>query len=105
MVADEPDDQLVTLNPMVITTITASSSVAAPPLAMSSKLLYVDIQMNRQPVQAMIDTGASNLFIVEPTTSCLGLRISSALDRVKTINTSKHHIRGISNDVLIELGT
>lgn len=103
MVTDEPNNQLVILNPMIINTITTSSSAVVPPLAMSLKLLYVNIRMNDQPSQAMI-TGASNIFVVEPTVAHLGLRLSSARDRVKTINTSERRIRDISYDVLIELG-
>lgn len=53
----------------------------------------------------MIDTSASNLFVAELTTACIGLRLSSSLDCVKMINTLERRICGISYDALIKMGT
>lgn len=55
-------------------------------------------------MSALVDTGASNLFISEEGAKKLGLRVEKTKGRLKTVNSEEVPTCGIARDVSIRMG-
>lgn len=97
IIAEDSESQRVSINPLVLNAICATS-------ALSDQLMYVQVTLNHQKLKAMVDTGASHLFVADRVATRLRLKISAAQDRLKTVNAIEQSVVGISFDIPIELG-
>lgn len=66
-------------------------------------LMFVDIEVAGKHISALVDTGATNLFIKEEVAKELGLKTEGA-GWLKTVNSKKIRTCGVAKDVDIRLG-
>ncbi|KAK8271103.1 hypothetical protein V6Z12_D11G241300 [Gossypium hirsutum] len=70
---------------------------------MSSDLMFVDIIVASRKLKALVDTGASDLFISEEAACKLGLKIENEVGRIKTVNSESVPIKGVAKGVDLQL--
>ncbi|MFQ6652124.1 hypothetical protein Gotur_024133 [Gossypium turneri] len=71
---------------------------------MSHGLMFVNIIMAGRKLNALVDTGASDLFMSEEAAGKLGLKIDNEVGRIKTVNSESVPIKGIAKGVDLQLG-
>ncbi|KAG8498201.1 hypothetical protein CXB51_006628 [Gossypium anomalum] len=67
-------------------------------------LMFVDINIAGQKRSALIDTGASDLFISEKATKKLGLSIRKSNKKIKTVNSEEAPTVGVARNVELQIG-
>ncbi|MFQ6650418.1 hypothetical protein Gotur_022873 [Gossypium turneri] len=67
-------------------------------------LMFVDINIACQKRSALIDTGASDLFISEKAARKLGLSIKKSNRKIKTVNFEESPTVGVVRDVELQIG-
>lgn len=67
-------------------------------------LKFIDIMVARRLLNALVETGASNLFMSEEIACKLGLKIEKELGWIKTVNFESVPIKGIAKRVKLQLG-
>ncbi|KAM7491906.1 hypothetical protein LguiA_034827 [Lonicera macranthoides] len=67
-------------------------------------LMYVDIKINRKPIQAMVDTGTMHNYQASTEVERLGLILEKGVGRVKAINSASQPVAGIAKSVLVKVG-
>ncbi|MBA0756390.1 hypothetical protein Gogos_019904 [Gossypium gossypioides] len=67
-------------------------------------LMLVDINITGQKWSALIDTGASDLFISEKTAKKLGLLIKKLNKKIKTVNSEEAPTVGVVLNVELQIG-
>ncbi|KAL1074424.1 hypothetical protein V6Z11_D11G288400 [Gossypium hirsutum] len=67
-------------------------------------LMFVDINIAGQKQNALIDTGASDLFISEKAARKLGLPIKKSKKKIKTINSKEAPTMGVVRNVELHIG-
>ncbi|XP_040930143.1 uncharacterized protein [Gossypium hirsutum] len=71
---------------------------------MSHGLMFVDIIVAGRKLNALVDTGASDLFMSEEVACKLGLKIDNEGGRIKTVNSKSIPIKGVAKGVDLQLG-
>ncbi|XP_040967114.1 uncharacterized protein [Gossypium hirsutum] len=71
---------------------------------MSHGLMFVDIIVAGRKLNALVDTGASDLFMSEEAACKLGLKIDNEGGRIKTVNSESIPIKGVAKGVDLQLG-
>ncbi|XP_040937957.1 uncharacterized protein [Gossypium hirsutum] len=71
---------------------------------MSHGLMFVDIIVAGRKLNALVDTGASDLFMSEEAACKLGLKIDNEWGRIKTVNSESIPIKGVAKGVDLQLG-
>ncbi|MFQ6648267.1 hypothetical protein Gotur_021262 [Gossypium turneri] len=71
---------------------------------MSHGLMFVDIIVAGRKLNALIDTGAFDLFMSEEAACKLGLKIDNEVGRIKTVNPESVPIKGVAKGVDLQLG-
>ncbi|KAK8314423.1 hypothetical protein V6Z12_D01G170500 [Gossypium hirsutum] len=71
---------------------------------MSHGLMFVNIIVAGRKLNALIDTGASDLFMSEEAACKLGLKIDNEGGRIKTVNSESIPIKGVAKGVDLQLG-
>ena len=66
---------------------------------MSHGLMFVDIIMASRKLNALVDTGASDLFMSEEAACKQGLKIDNEVGRIKTVNSESVPIKGVAKGV------
>ena len=66
-------------------------------------LMYEQISVNEQPIDAILDSGTTYTFVVDRLVKALGLRLSSSHISMKAVNSKAHKIASMSYDMLIVL--
>ncbi len=66
--------------------------------------MFAEIVIGGKQISALVDTGASNLFISEEGAKKLGLRVEQTRGRLKTVNSKEVPTCGIARDVEIRIG-
>ncbi|MBA0817893.1 hypothetical protein Gohar_021726 [Gossypium harknessii] len=67
-------------------------------------LMFVDINIAGQKQSALIDTGASDLFISKKAAKKLGLSIKKSNKKIKIINSEEALIVGVIRNVELQIG-
>ncbi|PPS06518.1 hypothetical protein GOBAR_AA14139 [Gossypium barbadense] len=67
-------------------------------------LVFVDINITGQKRSALIDTGASDLFISEKTTKKLDLSIRKSNKKINTVNSEEAPTVGVAHNVELQIG-
>ncbi|MBA0729385.1 hypothetical protein Golax_025847 [Gossypium laxum] len=67
-------------------------------------LMFVDINIAGQKRSALIDTGASDLFISEKAARKLGLSIKKSNKKIKTVNSEEAPTLGVVHNVELQIG-
>ncbi|PPR87249.1 hypothetical protein GOBAR_AA33441 [Gossypium barbadense] len=70
----------------------------------SNGLMFVDIIVASRRSNALVDTGASDLFMSKEMAKELGLRIEEDSGRIKTVNSESIPITGVAKGVELKLG-
>ncbi|XP_057754711.1 uncharacterized protein LOC130974013 [Arachis stenosperma] len=74
-------------------------------IAEKKGLMYVKAFINRKPIIAMIDTGATHNFITPDEASMLGLKITEKNGWFKPVNTKGEPLKGVAKGVEMTLGS
>ncbi|GMI64864.1 hypothetical protein HRI_000155700 [Hibiscus trionum] len=67
-------------------------------------LMFVDITLAGQELDALVDTSASELFMSEQVAQGLGLRVEKASGSIKTVNCKSTPIAGVARGVKLIIG-
>ncbi|KAE8658935.1 hypothetical protein F3Y22_tig00116965pilonHSYRG00363 [Hibiscus syriacus] len=67
-------------------------------------LVYVDITVAGQKMRALVDTGASELFMSEQITKRLGLHVEKASGSIKTVNAEEVPIARVAKGIELTVG-
>ncbi|KAE8689123.1 hypothetical protein F3Y22_tig00110943pilonHSYRG00133 [Hibiscus syriacus] len=67
-------------------------------------LMYVDITVAGQKMSALVDTGASELFMSEQITKRLGLHVEKVTGSIKTVNAEEVLIVGVAKGIELTVG-
>ena len=70
---------------------------------MVEDLMYIQTSVNEQPINVMLDSGVTHIFVSNQLVKDLGLRLSSNRNFMKAINPKAQKIVSMSYDVLIML--
>ncbi|MFQ6668060.1 hypothetical protein Gotur_033858 [Gossypium turneri] len=70
----------------------------------SHSLMFVNIIVAGRKLNALIDTGASDLFMSKEAACKLGLKIDNEVGRIKTVNSESVPIKGVTKGVDLQLG-
>ena len=68
-------------------------------------LMFVDIIVAGKKLSALVDTGASELFMSDEAAKKLDLHVEKASGMIKTVNSKERPIVGIAKGVKLELGS
>ncbi|PPS17152.1 hypothetical protein GOBAR_AA03421 [Gossypium barbadense] len=71
---------------------------------MSHRLMFADIMVAGKKFNALVNTGASDLFMSEGATHKLGLKIENEPGRIKTVNSESVPIKGVAKRVKLQFG-
>ncbi|EOY14208.1 Uncharacterized protein TCM_033493 [Theobroma cacao] len=66
-------------------------------------LMYADLLVAGQQVEALVDTGASDLFVSEQAAIKLGIKTDRACGWVKTVNSKRVRTKGVAKGVDVQL--
>ena len=66
--------------------------------------LYAEVQLAGQPYKALIDTGASDVFITGDLAQKLGLKVEATSGTMKAVNTAPKPLIGIARQTNIKIG-
>ncbi|EOY14346.1 Uncharacterized protein TCM_033736 [Theobroma cacao] len=67
-------------------------------------LMFANLIVARQKVKALVDMGASDLFVFEQGVAKLSIKVDSAGGWVKTVNFKRVHTKGIAKGIDVQLG-
>ncbi|KAE8692579.1 hypothetical protein F3Y22_tig00110831pilonHSYRG00022 [Hibiscus syriacus] len=67
-------------------------------------LMFVDINVAGQKLSALVDTGASELFMSEPIVKKLGLHVEKVNGSIKTVNVEEVSIAGVAKGIELTVG-
>ncbi|KAE8736351.1 cytochrome P450 78A7-like [Hibiscus syriacus] len=67
-------------------------------------LMFVDITIAGQKLSALVDTGASELFMSEQVAKKLGLYVEKACGSIKTVNAKEVPIAGVAKGIELTVG-
>ncbi|KAE8719061.1 cytochrome P450 78A7-like [Hibiscus syriacus] len=67
-------------------------------------LIFVDVNVAGQKLSALVDTGASELFMSEPTAKILGLHVKKENGSIKTVNAEEVPIAGVAKGIELTVG-
>lgn len=67
-------------------------------------LLFVNCKLNVVLIRALVDLGVRHIFLVAREARRLNLKLSTATNRVKTINTAVTTMAGLSKGVTTRVG-
>ncbi|KAE8660305.1 Detected protein of unknown function [Hibiscus syriacus] len=67
-------------------------------------LMFVDIIIAGQKLSALVDTGASELFMSEPVAKRLGLHVEKSCGSIKTVNAKEVPIAGFAKGIELTVG-
>ncbi|MBA0747122.1 hypothetical protein Gogos_009582 [Gossypium gossypioides] len=67
-------------------------------------LIFVDINIAGQKRSALVDTGASDLFISKKAAKKLGLSIRKSNKKIKTVNSKEAPTVGVVRNVELQIG-
>ncbi|XP_022888965.1 uncharacterized protein LOC111404384 [Olea europaea var. sylvestris] len=67
-------------------------------------LMYIDVKINGKPIRAMVDTGATHIYLACIEVERLGLVLEKGSGKVKAINSTAQPIAGVVKSVLIKAG-
>ncbi|KAE8705397.1 cytochrome P450 78A7-like [Hibiscus syriacus] len=67
-------------------------------------LMFVDVNVAGQKLSALVDTGASELFMSEPIAKKLGLHVEKANGSIKTMNAEEVPIAGVAKGIELTVG-
>ncbi|PKI70118.1 hypothetical protein CRG98_009490 [Punica granatum] len=70
----------------------------------SKGLMFADVEIAGKAFSALVDTGASNLFIFEEGAKKLGIRVEKTRGWLKTMNSEEVPTCGVTKDVDIRIG-
>ena len=70
----------------------------------SKGLSYMQVEMNRNGVEAMFDTSATHNFVDEGMVQQLGLKVSMRLSKIKALNSEAKPISRIDFGVKFKVG-
>lgn len=68
-------------------------------------LMYVEVTIAGKQLSALVDTGASELFMSEGAAKKLGLQVEKASGWIKTVNSKEEPIAGVAKRVELQLGS
>ncbi|PPS07798.1 hypothetical protein GOBAR_AA12846 [Gossypium barbadense] len=71
---------------------------------MSHGLMFADIMVAGKKLNALVDTGASDLFMFEGAAHKLGLKIENEPGRIKKMNSESVLIKGVAKGVNLQFG-
>ncbi|XP_070043220.1 uncharacterized protein [Nicotiana tomentosiformis] len=74
------------------------------PLHQERTLMFVDMKVNGNPIQAMIDMGATHNYLASTQVESLGLVVGKGKGHVKAINSPPQPVGGIAKEVPVKLG-
>ncbi|PKI66399.1 hypothetical protein CRG98_013201 [Punica granatum] len=80
------------------------SSITTRKANQSKGLMFADVEIAGKAFSALVNTGASNLFISEEGAKKLGLRVERTRGRLKTVNSEEVLTCGVAKDVDIRIG-
>ncbi|KAL2532632.1 Uncharacterized protein Adt_05983 [Abeliophyllum distichum] len=75
-----------------------------PCVCKAKGLMYIDVKINRKPIEAMVDTGAIHNYLASLEVERLGLVLEKSSGKVKVINSVAQRTTGIDKSVLIRVG-
>ncbi|XP_039033835.1 uncharacterized protein LOC120169792 [Hibiscus syriacus] len=67
-------------------------------------LMFVDVNVAGQKLNALVDTGASELFMSEPVAKRLGLHVEKVNGSIKTVNAEEVLIAGVAKGIELTVG-
>ncbi|KAL2505499.1 Uncharacterized protein Adt_21120 [Abeliophyllum distichum] len=67
-------------------------------------LMYIDVKINRKPIKAMVDIGATHNYFTSSEVEHLGLVLEKDSGNVKVINLNAQLIVGVAKFVFIKVG-
>ncbi|PKI61277.1 hypothetical protein CRG98_018341 [Punica granatum] len=80
------------------------SSITTRKANRSKGLMFADVEIAGKAFSALVDTGASNLFISEEGAKKLGLCVERTRGRLKTVNSEEVPTCSVAKDVDIRIG-
>ncbi|PKI58978.1 hypothetical protein CRG98_020623 [Punica granatum] len=80
------------------------SSITTRKANRSKGLMFADVEIVGKAFSALVDIGASNLFIFEEGAKKLGLRVKRTRGRLKMVNSEEVPTCGVAKDVDIRIG-
>ncbi|PKI50098.1 hypothetical protein CRG98_029494, partial [Punica granatum] len=80
------------------------NSITTKKATRSKGLIFADVEIAGEEFSALVDTGASNLFISEEGAKKLGFRVERTRGRLKTVNSEEVPTCGVLKDVDIRIG-
>ncbi|PKI73202.1 hypothetical protein CRG98_006400 [Punica granatum] len=99
MKADEEKEEETRLG-----SLCSLSSISTRIVNRSKGLMFVDVEIAGKAFSALVDTGASNLFISEEGVKKLRLLVERTRGRLKTVNSEEVPTYGVAKDVDIRIG-
>ncbi|KAL0296208.1 UNVERIFIED_CONTAM: hypothetical protein Sradi_6672900 [Sesamum radiatum] len=66
--------------------------------------MFVDVKIHGKPIRAMIDTGATHIYLASAEVEGFGLVLEKEVGQVKAINSAAQPIAGVAKSVLIKVG-
>ncbi|MBA0644034.1 hypothetical protein Goklo_028253 [Gossypium klotzschianum] len=98
---DEPKEEA---KPIERNTLRVNTMVLIPNKRNGEEgLMFVDISIAGEKRSALIDTGASDLFISEKATKKLGLSIKKSNKKIKAVNSGEAPIVGVVRNVELQI--
>jgi len=70
----------------------------------SKELSYVQVEMNGNGGEAMLDIGATHIFVDEGMVQQLGLKVSKCPSKIKAVNSKAKPVLGIAFGVRFKVG-
>ncbi|KAE8656709.1 hypothetical protein F3Y22_tig00116997pilonHSYRG00207 [Hibiscus syriacus] len=67
-------------------------------------LMFMDVNIAGKKLSALVDTGASELFMSEPVAKRLGLHVEKANGSIKTVNAEEVPIAGVAKGIELTVG-
>ena len=67
--------------------------------------MYIEVFVEGQKMNALVDTGASDLFISEGAASKLGIKVEKAGGWLKTANSCEIPTAGVARNIDLQIGT
>lgn len=67
-------------------------------------LMFVDVKIAGQSMSALVDTGATDLFISEEAAKKVGLKVEKRAGWLKTVNSKEVPTFGMARDVDVQIG-
>ena len=95
---DESDRATLKLGSIIL------NSIKAKRFGKRKGLMFTDIIVAGTKITALMDTRASNLFVVERIAKRLGLKVSKGNGWIKTVNSKKVPTMGVAQKVELQLG-